>query len=208
MWEAHYARLRGSAARLGWVAPESCLLKGQLVAVLEANRVRKARVRITLGQSCLITAEPLPRVEGDLTVVSIPGPVNERSPLAGIKCTSYAENVLLLRESGADEAIRPNTVGELCEGCLSNVFFVKEGEIFTPAIDTGCLPGVMRAEVIRLAPVREGRWPLEVIDEAEEVWLSNSLRRLRYVNRLNGRDLGRESSLFAEVSQHLVARTQ
>ncbi len=204
LWQKHYDRLAKSALRMGWTTPDRCILESQVVEVLEANQLESARVRITLGNECLITAEPLPEVEGKLSVVSIDCPVNERSPLAGVKCTSYAENMMLLRASGADEAIRPNMVGELCEGCISNVFFVKDGDIFTPALETGCLPGVMRAEVIRVVSVTEGHWPLDVLREADELWLSNSLRRLRSVNLLNGHDLGRESSLFLEVSQRLA----
>jgi branched-chain amino acid aminotransferase len=203
LWEKHYARLVGSACRMGWIAPDRGLLKSQIIELLEAKQLGCARVRITLGKECLITAEALPEAKEFVSAVSIDCPVNERSPLAGVKCTSYAENMILLRESGADEAIRPNTVGELCEGCISNVFFVKEGEIFTPAPETGCLPGVMRSEVIRVASVMEGRWPTEILQKADEIWLSNSLRRLRFVNCLDGRDLGRESSLFLDVRQRL-----
>lgn len=204
LWEKHYARLVGSARRMGWVAPEKELLRAQIVGLLESNQLLDARVRITLGNNYLITAGALPAIKEPLSVVTSDCPVNERSPLTSVKCTSYAENMLLLRESGADEAIRPNMAGDLCEGCISNVFFVKDGGVFTPSLKSGCLPGVMRSEVMRVAKVTEGQWPFEIIHEADELWLSNSLRGVRHVHCLNGRDLGQESSLLAQIRQRLA----
>ena len=204
LWLKHYERLVASAIVMGWEAPDCDDLESHALKVLEANQLKCARVRITLGSDCLISAEPIPEAKTPLSVISIDCPVNERSPLSMVKCTSYAENIVLLRDSGADEAIRPNTIGELCEGCISNLFFVKDGEIFTPSLKTGCLPGVMRAEVLRIAKVTEGHWPIEILSEVDELWLSNSLRRLRFVNQLNGRDLGGESPLFIDVMQRLM----
>ena len=150
-------------------------------------------MRVTLGQECLITAEAIPEEVKGLQVVTSDCPVNEKSPLAQIKCTSYAENMLLLRQSGADEVIRPNTRGELCEGCISNVFFVKDGLLHTPSLKTGCLPGVMRRHVITKNEVNEGEWPLSILDDADEVWLSNAVRGLRFVSFLDGREFFRSA---------------
>ena len=92
--------------------------------------------------------------------------------------------------------IRPNTRGEICEGCISNLFFVKEGLIHTPSLKTGCLPGVMRGELVRNLEVREGEWPMELLEEVEEIWLSNALRRLRPLTTFNGREMAKSSDLF------------
>lgn len=200
LWEAHYQRLTESAQKFGFAPPPSQVLRGSVEGLISANQLTEARVRITLGTGCLITAEPLPDVEETIDVVTSDCPVNERSPLAQVKCTSYAENMMLLREVGASEVIRPNTRGELCEGCISNVFFVKEGIIHTPSLKSGCLPGVMRQRVIDCVEVKEGEWPLRVLDGVEEIWLSNALRRLRLVSSLNGRRFGEASGLFARIS--------
>lgn len=205
LWDQHYERLSASALKLGWLVGESEVLLSDVRRVTAANQLPTARVRITLGENCLITAEPILACAPTVKAVSVDCPVNERSPLAGIKCTSYAENMILLRASGADEVIRANTRNELCEGCISNVFFVKKGVIHTPAIETGCLPGVMRAEVLRLAQVEEGRWPLEILEDADEIWLSNSIRKLRFVNSFNGKDFGHPSTQFRDLAS-LLAR--
>ncbi len=69
---------------------------------------------------------------------------NERGALAGLKTTSYAENVVALaraHEAGATEAMFANTRGELCEGTGTNVFVGVDGLLVTPPLDSGCLDG-------------------------------------------------------------------
>lgn len=203
LWERHYERLGHSAARMGWDVPGSEWLLGQIEELLAANGLSSARVRVTIGKELLITAGELPPAVEVVTAITSDCPVNERSPLAQVKCTSYAENMVLLRESGVDEVIRPNTRGELCEGCVSNVFFVKDGRIHTPSLDSGCLPGVMRAHLMCQVAVGEGRWGMDVLKDAEEVWLTNAIRGLRSLSFLNGRKLESSSILFTRVKDGL-----
>ena len=199
-WEEHYNRFRRSGDSIFPDAPLRDELETQLRKVVEANGLKNARVRITFGTNLLITAEPL---DDDVPTVSAATaenyPVNERSPLAKIKCTSYAENMRILWQFGVGEVIRPNTRGELCEGCISNVFFVRDGRIHTPSLETGCLPGVMRTQLIRRNKIEEGTWPLEVLLDADEIWLSNAIRRLRCVVTLDGRKMPPASDLFWEI---------
>ncbi|MBC7291419.1 MAG: aminotransferase class IV, partial [Actinotalea sp.] len=109
-------------------------------------------------------------------VVRVPWVRNERSPVAGLKTTSYAENVVALARAaaqGADEALLANTVGDLCEGTGSNVFVQVGEELLTPALSTGCLAGITRALVLEWSaeaglPVREatpGELPWSVLQD-------------------------------------------
>ncbi len=199
-WRDHAARLSKSAERLFLSLPEEGLLRGRIEELLEANRLRDARVRITLGENCLITAAPLQVRESGVKLGLRPEyPINERSPLAGIKCTSYAENMTILRSSQESEVLRPNTRGELCEACHSNVFFRIADRLFTPSLETGCLPGVMRKQVLARTSVEEGVWPYEMIKEAEEIWLSNSINKLCWAESLDGEKLAKPSALFHEL---------
>lgn len=195
----HFDRLQASAKAMGWALPTADELERQVLAVVEANGLAAARVRLTVGREILITAAELPEDVPDVEVVTCDLPVNERSPLAGLKGTSYAEPRLILERYGVAEVIRPNTRGELCEGCYSNVFFVKDGRVFTPALESGCLPGVMRAEVMDRIEVEEGMWPVEVLQEADEVWLTNAIRRVRRVTKLDDREMVGPSALFHEL---------
>lgn len=80
--------------------------------------------------------------------------------------------------------------GWLAEGIVSNLFFVSEGVVRTPAIVTGILPGVTRARVLELArdagySVEEGLYRWEELLGADEVWLTNSIQELVPVTRLS-----------------------
>lgn len=202
----HYRRLTSSAERLGVLTPQEDTLREALKEVVLNNNLREARVRVTLGENCLIMAEVLEpeQVGVEVSTLGKDYPVNERSPLVGMKCTSYAENMLLLRLGGTGEVLRSNTRGELCEGCVSNLFFEKDGKIYTPALVTGCLPGVMRQQVMKAIEVEEGCWPFEILKEVDGVWLSNSIRRLRFVSAIDGKLMGEPSELFHEVRSKLV----
>ena len=84
-------------------------------------------------------------------VAVVPWPRNERGALAGLKTTSYAENVVALayaKRLGAGEALFADTRGRLSEGTGSNVFVVLGDRLVTPALTTGCLAGVTRALVL------------------------------------------------------------
>ncbi|WP_367872075.1 aminotransferase class IV [Luteolibacter sp. Populi] len=165
--DLHLARLEEGAQRLG-LDP----IDGSAVAIaIHELLVRRdltrgrARVRISLsagsgdlralsqGNDSLlwITATPAADAPASLSLATASFPRNELSPLAGIKCLSYAENLLALdqaRRAGADEALFYNTRGELCEATTSNIFLVREGRIATPPLSSGCLPGTMRQRVL------------------------------------------------------------
>lgn len=77
-----------------------------------------------------------------------------RSPLVRFKTTSYLENIFVFRrarEQGFFDALFTNERGEITEGCITNVFFVSKGDILTPPIEAGLLPGVTRRQIIEVA---------------------------------------------------------
>ncbi len=70
------------------------------------------------------------------------------------KTGNYLNNILCLREAlaaGADEVVMTNLAGEICESAVSNIFFVRDGALYTPPLSVGMLEGVTRA--IALGPV-------------------------------------------------------
>ncbi|HEY0946952.1 MAG TPA: aminotransferase class IV [Opitutaceae bacterium] len=96
------------------------------------------------------------------------------------------------RAAGWDEVLLRDTSGKLVEGGVTNVFFVRDGRMHTPALECGPLPGIMRARVLELArasglKVREGRFDATDVTAATEVWLTNSLIGIRPVTLLADR---------------------
>jgi len=118
------------------------------------------------------------------TLATVPWVRNERAATAGLKTTSYADNVIALayaRERGAIEAVFANTRDELCEATGSNIFVVRDGEVVTPPLDSGCLAGVTRELAIEWAraagiPVREEAVPMAEAPAAEEVFITSSTK--------------------------------
>ncbi|KLU61197.1 putative branched-chain-amino-acid aminotransferase [Peptococcaceae bacterium CEB3] len=118
---------------------------------------------------------------------------NESSPLCRIKSTNYLENLLAKQEAvkrGFGEGLWCNSRGELAEGTLSNLFFVREGQLCTPSPACGCLPGTRRALVLELAEAlglrwQEGAYHLDDLKQASEVFLTNSLLGIMPVSRLD-----------------------
>jgi branched-chain amino acid aminotransferase len=203
----HLERLAHSARGLGLQEPDLDQVKRAVREVLAAQQLRLGRLRITytagtapLGSgrgdgapTLVVAAAPLTPAAGDVAVVTVPWPRNERGAVAGLKTTSYAENVVALAyaaERGASEAILGNLAGNLCEGTGSNVFYVVDGELRTPTLASGCLAGITRALLLEWVEAREVDEPLSVLASAEEIFLASTTRDVQPVRRCDGRDLG------------------
>lgn len=202
----HLARLVTSAEGLGLPPIDESRVYDGVAAVLGAEHLALGRLRITytagpapLGSgrgeeppTLIVVAAPMAPSPATTRVATVPWPRNERGALAGLKTTSYAENVVALAEArrhGADEAVFANLAGHLCEGTGSNVFYVVDGELRTPTLSSGCLAGVTRALLLDWVDAREVDEPIEVIDLASEVFLASTTRDVQGVSHWNGRSL-------------------
>ena len=147
----HLDRLATSAAGLGLPVVDDAAVRRGVAAVLEGDPLALGRIRITytggpapLGSgrgdaapTVVVVAAAMTPFAETTTVATVPWPRNEKGALAGLKTTSYAENVVALaraQEQGATEAIFANLAGHLCEGTGSNVFYVVDGELRTPTL--------------------------------------------------------------------------
>lgn len=202
----HLDRLARSARGLGLPEPDLDEVRRACAAVLDANPMPLGRLRITYtgglsplgsdrgesGTTLVVALGETSRRPDITAVITVPWTRNERGALAGLKTTSYAENVVALaraRERGASEALFANTVGQLCEGTGSNVFVVLDGEIHTPPVASGCLAGITRALAVEWTGAKETDLPLQVLAQADEIFLTSTLRDIQAVHRVDDRDL-------------------
>jgi branched-chain amino acid aminotransferase len=219
----HLQRLERSAAALGLPAPDVERLRGAVTDVLAQEQLPLGRIRITytggpapLGSgrgdaapTSVVVAAPMDRAPRTSAVVTVPWPRNERGALAGVKSTSYAENVVALSEAAkhdASEAVFANLAGHLCEGTGTNVGYVVGGEVRTPSLGSGCLAGVTRALLLEWYDVREVDEPIEVLDSAEEIFLLSTTRDVQAVHRWNDRDLEAPGPITRQLMELWASR--
>ncbi len=198
--DRHVARLIRSATGLGLTAPDAARVRDAVGHVCSRNPElgEGARVRITLSsgpgpvgsdrggdeQTLVVTAAPAVAWPATTALAISPWPRNERSPLVGLKTTSYAENVVALARAkglGAGEALLANLAGNICEGTGSNVFLGVSGRVVTPTLASGCLAGITRELVLEWAPAAgvdavEEDLPLSALPMVDEIFLTSSTR--------------------------------
>ncbi|REE56406.1 4-amino-4-deoxychorismate lyase [Paenibacillus taihuensis] len=226
--QRHLDRLAEGCAALG-IRGGSELSADKLTAwlhqLMEANQLTDAYVRLTVTAGEDILGLPSGDYEKPnmlLMVKSLPAPNpslyqngrelallktvrNTPESEVRLKSLHYMNNIIAKRElagSGAAagaEGLMLTKEGYLAEGIVSNLFFVRGGHLYTPAIETGILPGITRGRVLELAresaadtgiaaaKVEEGLYTWVELMEADEVFITNSIQELVPVTSL--RDL-------------------
>lgn len=218
----HLERLRHSAAGLGLTVPSSDEdLRAAIDAVLGSHGLPLARVRVTVtggaaplgsersdaAATVVVAAGPMAPPASSVAVCVVPWTRNERGAMAGIKTTSYAENVVALAHARArdcSEALFLNTASQVCEGTGSNVFLVVGGEVVTPPLSAGCLAGVTRALVLETSGATEVDVPAALLEEADEVFLTSTGRDVQAVHRVDDRELGGPGPLTRAAADALT----
>jgi branched-chain amino acid aminotransferase len=227
----HLRRLDRTMAGLGLPPADHGYIVQGMAAVLGAGeRIEFGRLRYSvtggagpLGSdrddsplTYIVTCAEQPRPPASAALAVVPWTRNERSAVAGLKTTSYAENVVALayaKARGAVEAAFANTRGELCEGTGSNIFVVVDGVIRTPPLDSGCLAGITREVTIEWCreegmEVREEAMPLDVLRQADEVFITSSTKDILAIHAVDDRVLepGPVTKQAAEVFARLGAQ--
>lgn len=207
----HLDRLELSCAGLRFDPPARSDVTSAVDAVAREWGTEGGRLRITVttgpgpmgserggsGPTLLVSASPMAIQTDPTKVLTVPFTRNERGALAGLKTTSYAENVVALqmaKEQGASEAIFGNTAGHLCEGTGSNVFVALDGALVTPPLSSGCLAGVTRALLLEAlaaagAPAVEADVSISEWPDVDEAFLVSTGRHVQPVSHVDGRPL-------------------
>ncbi len=198
----HCARLRRDGAQLNLICPfDDATIENAGAQIIAANQIENGIARLTLcgsgdnrwrgnsGASLLISALPSAHAAGDIRLWLAPQRMSAQRPLCGVKSTSYAPWQWLWQQAqarGCQEAIYCDDNGNLCEGARSNLFWIADGEICTPALSCGPLPGIGRALVIEMLQrvkieVHEIAAPGESLRAASEVFITNAVTGPRNV---------------------------
>lgn len=131
-----------------------------------------------------------------------------RGQLANLKTCNALVYVLagvFRKRNQLDEVLILNDAGFLCESMTSNLFVVYQKKLYTPALAEGCIAGVMRQVIIRIAK-ENGLEPIEaqinpqILNEAEEIFLTNAVQGVQWVMGYNNK------RYFNEVSRFLLEK--
>ena len=209
-FERHWKRLQKDAAKthcpFPFDAEEVC---SHLDTVTRANQVREgsARIYVIYNQVGFWRSdEPFPEV--DLLIYTAPLPAysepvrlalrehgrHAASPLAGVKVTSWLNNVWNLYEAqqdGYDEVVLLNERGEVAECTAANIFCVRAGKVATPPLTSGCLEGVTRDILLEIGKdagvtVEEKLLRPGDLYAADEVFISSTNRSVLGVGEVAG----------------------
>jgi 4-amino-4-deoxychorismate lyase len=202
LWSEHWRLLLDHAKRLS-VDCSGCTERGvgeALKKLISVNRVADGQARVILlarnGRDfwktknlrdkktdlLIMTGEAQRLSQAGPTLAVSPYRFNTFSPLAGIRSLNYLEQVLAWEEAQArefDEAVMLNERGEIVSATMANIFWLKDGTVYTPTLATGAVAGVTRAAVIGLAskhfiPLIEGVHELADLTEADDIFLTSA----------------------------------
>ncbi|MCW3780748.1 aminotransferase class IV [Defluviimonas salinarum] len=175
--EAHLARARASAAALGF-AWDRAAIEAALATVTGSTPLR---TRLTLGRAgdAKVTTGPIAPNPPEWRVMIAPERLDPDAPLLRHKTTERAlyDRTRAALPAGIDEALFLNTSGAAAEGTITNLFADLGQGLVTPPLACGCLPGMLRAELLASGQARE-----QVISEADlsraRLFMGNALRGL------------------------------
>lgn len=227
-WSRHRTRLSQALdsleiACLDWDALEAGSRQLTQALDLDAAVVRLTVSRGPLGggmvaqsnvtPTVLMTARALPQPPSSLSAQVVDEARRDARNLSSRhKLTGYADMLGARRaaqRAGADLALVLSSEGHVSSADSANLFWVKDGAVFTPSLRCGCLPGTMRAALIdalraRGVTVEEGAYDVSALNSADWIFVTNAVMGLTPICALDGCALfvpGADLALFRAISE-------
>ena len=183
--DGHLERLKASAAYFGYAHDERAV-RDTLERAVEGRTETRLRVRLLLAEdgsvSVTVAEQPAQGARAVMRYAISDTRVDSANPFLFHKTTRrelydrewqhYADT------RGADEVLYLNERGELAEGSRTNIFVERDGQLLTPPLSSGLLPGVLRRDLILQGKAVEAVLTLEDLARAEAVYVGNSVRGL------------------------------
>lgn len=180
--ERHLRRLASSADYFA-IPCNGAALRGQLQLLdAELRGAHKVRLLLAGDGAMTLSAEPLLPAQGraPLKMLLSPRRVQRDDPFLFHKTT---RRDLYTAERGrfphVDEILFCNEAGEVTEGSIHNLVLRLGGRLLTPALACGLLPGTLRGELLERGILTEAVVTLRELQEADGLWLINSVRGWR-----------------------------
>jgi len=214
-WKEHWNRLKKGVKLCNLeIRKDMKIFEEEIISLLEENNLKDAYIRVNIwrrepshfdpgnkkGTNFLVISrkfKPYPEKlykKGVRCFVSKNFSKNEHSVLTYIKSFNYMENILARQEAKrnfCDDSILLNSKGNIAEATTSNIFFVKNGIVFTPDIKCGLLPGITRKLIFEICSqcgikLKEGHFFSAGLKKADEIFLTNTLMGIMPVSEVKG----------------------
>jgi 4-amino-4-deoxychorismate lyase len=198
----HLSRLEEGCMQVGMVwkkEKEEHRMREQISCLLEKNRLTDGyfRLNVSAGANPIgLPTSPYTNLTEALFIKELPFSaqnkklqtvnVRRNSPEGEFRLKShhYLNNIMAKKETpGQAEGVFLTHSGKVAEGIVSNLFFVKNNELYTPGLSTGILNGITRMWVMKSAmhlgiKLHQGEYDLEYAQEADEVFVTNSIQEI------------------------------
>ncbi len=209
--DLHFERLFNGLAvlKINLPAPVTkSWLQQQVQSTVEKNNIRDAaRVRLMIirgdgglydlegtGGGFVIQVWPLEKNkqefnEDGLVIGLYDKGMKPCDSFANIKSNNYllyAMAAIHAKENKWNDCAVLNTHTRICDATIANIFWTKDGNIYTPPLSEGCVAGVMRKHIMTNNPVQERICELADLENADEVFLTNAITGVRWVKEFNG----------------------
>ncbi|MCF3111485.1 aminotransferase class IV [Niabella sp. CC-SYL272] len=228
LWDLHRDRILRSMSLLGYAFAEGITIEGlyaQLLELCVRNQcAAQARVRLSFSngngglfdQSCvyyLAEAHPFTTPDADegISLGVYDELQKDAHRFSALKLSSgfiYSRAAQFCKRQGWDDCVIQNKAGSIIETVISNLFWIKNGSIFTPPVADGCVEGVFRSYLLAAEPqITERSCTRELLEEADELFLTNALRGIRKVRAFNGKTYTSDQTV-ALLSRHQQLRLE
>ncbi|WP_432769328.1 MAG: aminodeoxychorismate synthase component I [Sphingopyxis sp.] len=175
--DGHLARMKASAEAFGFAFDRHGARNSLQSATFRLRAAARVRMRLAPSGALAVEVSPLPRLaELPVPVAVRPAPMVAGDFRLAHKTSLRAAYDAVRQDSGAAEVVFVDEPGFVTEGSWSNIFVERDGQLLTPPLALGLLPGVLRAELIEKGRAVESH--LRLADLADGFFIGNSLRGL------------------------------
>ncbi|MGI9171396.1 MAG: aminotransferase class IV, partial [Candidatus Nanopelagicus sp.] len=187
-WQRHYERLARGATTLEISIPAKIDLEVSINKLIsDLNGKSRIRVTILSDGNWVVSAQSEPDLDLPLSLIKIDEPVNSKGLLTGVKSISYGQSELATRRAkgrGYTDGVFLNQNHKVVETGHANILILKQGKFLTPALDSGCLPGITRQLLIQHFDVTEALFTWDDLINSDGVYLCSSVRLIKHVSKV------------------------
>ena len=216
-WDDHYKRLKKGIdyLKLDDIGKDKTFWEKELEKVIVKNYYREARIRLIVYRNSPGLYTPMGNrigylIEGmrydnhnytyDETGISLgvfKQDFKSTSPLSNLKTPSalfYVLAGIFKKEEGFDDVVVLNSKGNICETVSSNIFMVFNDKVITPALNEGCIDGVIRKQVLQIlnqknVDFEERGITIDELESADEIFTTNSIVGVQNIASFRGKKL-------------------